>query len=139
MLLGMTSSRRLISLASAVIAMGAGLSATPALARPANASINAQVDLRNLATLEEEYFTDYVHYGTFHQLTGAEPGQMAIHRGVTITIVHLQPKKAYCFRATTRTATFVYDSMGGGLVKGGHCPVTTTGKSGGTRSGPAEV
>jgi hypothetical protein len=130
---------RMISLASAIAALGAALTATPASARTSGANVNAQVDLRYLATVEEEYFTDHGHYGTFHQLAHGEPDQMTIHRGVTVKIVHLQVRKAYCFRATTRTKTFVYDSLGGGFVKGKHCTVTKTGKSGGKRTGPASI
>lgn len=84
--------------------------------------------------------TDFGNYGNFKQLISGEPNEMKIHRGITITIVHVQGRRGYCLRSTNGTHTFVYDSQGGGMLHGTtHCKVTTTGRYGGKRTGPVEV
>lgn len=130
----------LVGLASvAALSSAILLPASPAAARPAGVNANAQADLRSLATLEEEYFTEYGRYGNFTQLIQSEPNQMTIDRGVTVTIVHYRRTNGYCFRATTATATFMYDALAGGNYKGKHCRAVTTGPNGGTRTGPSKI
>lgn len=108
----------------------------------ATTSVNAaaQSALRDLATDEEDYLTDYLHYGSFTQL--AQDGRLMrfhVERGIAIRIVHLQGAHGYCFSATTATRRYMYDDYAGGVYRGTHCRKITTGRSGGTRSGPVWI
>ncbi|HEX3901164.1 MAG TPA: hypothetical protein VHW74_18600 [Mycobacteriales bacterium] len=115
--------------------------ASPAIAAPHDANINstAQADLRRLAVDEETYLTDNDHYAGFSQLAKDPFQRIRVRRGMTLAILHLDGDRGYCLAAATKTGHFVYDSEAGGLHLGSFCPVTTHGRSGGVRRGPASV
>jgi hypothetical protein len=95
----------------------------------------------DLAVSEETYLTDFNHYGSFKQLS-RDDEPVTIDRGVQLRIVHVDGYRGYCLRGEQGSDGYRawYDSMDGGVLSK-PCPVTTTGRSGGTRHGapPAEL
>lgn len=116
------------------------MSVGPAAARPMGLNSSAQSDLRNLAVDEEVCLTDTNHYCSFRQLAADHTQRIHVARGITLAIVHLEGRyTGYCLRATTPTKTYTYDSQAGGLSAVTRCKVTTSGRFGGVRRGPAWV
>ena len=99
---------------------------------------SAKSDLRNMAGFEEIYLNDYNTYGSATDIQTTEP-KMNVSSGVTITIIHIDGLNGYCLSAahSGATATWYYDSQGGGLQPKGAtgCPVTTSGPAGGSLVG----
>jgi prepilin-type N-terminal cleavage/methylation domain-containing protein len=99
---------------------------------------SSKSDLRNLAQFEEIYFADFNTYGTIAAVQANEP-QIAVTRGVTVTVVSYLGTTGYCLSATHvgSSNTWYYDSQNGGLQPLGTaaCPVTTTGTPGGSLTG----
>ena len=105
--------------------------------REGAADAAAKSDLRQLAQFEEAYVVDHTTYGTLAQLT-ADGDNWKLTKGTTVTVV-FSSYAGYCLTGTNvgSTATWWWDSQGGGLQPKGTtaCPVTTSGTAGGTVTG----
>jgi hypothetical protein len=73
--------------------------------------------LRNLAVLEESYFTDTAVYGSVARVRAAGVGSLpALPSGESIT-VHLDPTQGYCFAGRVAPGRYwIYSSEDGGLA-----------------------
>lgn len=99
----------------------------------ARANVNAQADLRNLASAEDAYLAQHPrHYASFPQLADAGESYWP-HQGVFLKIVHIEGNRGYCLSARTNTGRYMYDSQAGGVYVGADCKLTTHGRAGGTR------
>ena len=99
---------------------------------------SAKSDVRNMADFEEIYLNDFNAYGTLAEVQAAEP-QVVVSKGVTVTLVWFQGVNGYCLSArhSGSSATWFYDSQGGGLQARGStgCSVTTSGTAGDSLTG----
>lgn len=98
----------------------------------------AKSDLRNLATYEELYLSDYSSYTTIANIESLEPKLYAT-KNVTLSVVRYNGKIGYCLKAKNSLSnnTWYYDSQAGGPQPGGSagCPKTTTGTAGDSITG----